>query len=171
MLISNKKSDVSVAFSALNEAIESSRFKANLHCGKKGINITQVRLKKSKDYCGNHPGPCLVQEQTHRHHIFLEGLDWIAFNWLVNNVLDRFSLDANVTSGALADTRTFYVRKGTSRRMFYEYTYIGDDDRPIPVWINGNEDYFSNYCGKKPPRLSMKDYPHLLGTPGLLTIK
>ena len=81
----------------------------------KGVEIRLfcIRLKAKKGYCGNHPGPCRLSGRRHARHRFLEGLDWCSFNDMVNDLLDRLDLDADVRSS------TCWVRKGGKRRTSY----------------------------------------------------
>src|SRR5947209_8616203 len=82
---------------------------------RKGVEVRlfSIRLKMSKGYCGNHPGARRVIGRKHAPHKFLEGLDWCSFNDMVNDLLDRLDLDADVRS------TTCWVRKGGKRRTCY----------------------------------------------------
>ncbi len=82
---------------------------------RKGIEVRlfTIRLKTAKGYCGNHPGPCRLTGRKHREGSWLEGADWVSFNLLVNDMLDRLDMEADVRS------TTCWVRKGGNRRTSY----------------------------------------------------
>ncbi len=82
---------------------------------RKGVDIRlfSIRLKTAKGYCGNHPGPCRLTGRKHARHKYLEGADWVSFNDMVNDLLDRLDLDADVRSS------TCWIRKGGKRRTCY----------------------------------------------------
>jgi hypothetical protein len=128
----------------LVEMLESSRFAGVvqvLTCNRVGrpnrITVTQVRLRAPKPYCGAHPGACLV-ERPHRNLRFLEGADWIAFNDLVNTVLDRLDVDADVGSSVCN------IRRGRCRRV----AYCGKDGAAGHAeWEKfGDMDEYENRC-------------------------
>lgn len=104
---------------ALYSSLDHSRFTVGsvetVRRPRKGIEVRlfTIRLKTSKDYCGNHPGPCRVTGGRHAKHKYLEGLDWVSFNDMVNDLLDRLDLEADVRSS------TCWIRKGGKRRVSY----------------------------------------------------
>lgn len=84
---------------------------------KQYINITQVRLRAAKEFCGNHPAACEVGNPNHRKGKYLEGADWVQFNDELNNILDRMNVSARVESAQVI------VRKGELRRTNYRHRY------------------------------------------------
>jgi len=104
--------------SRFNFGIE--RIKGRIKLGGKGV--AGVRLKESKDYCGAHAGPCKFTgiQEKHRKLKFLEGADWVAFNDMVNDILDRMGIEANVASSVCV------IRKGLLRRTNYGSFGHGD---------------------------------------------
>lgn len=120
--------------------------------------LTTIRLKHPKDYCGNHPGPCLVENgREHRKSRCMEGGDWVQFNDLLNDVLDRMNVSANFQSSHVV------MRKGRNRRVNYDMHDIGRDGRIHMDWVKvGEEDDYADFCGKVAPAST---YPN--GTPGL----
>jgi hypothetical protein len=144
---------------ALREIINLSRFTAEVETHKHHVSIHKIRLRKSKDYCGNHPNACPVRPtgpKPHRHSTCLEGTDWVSFNDMVNNILDQMNVSANVASSLCI------VRKGALRRNEYHGHTLGNGiDRE---WDRDTtpENYVDNKG--KPPIIS--DYPK--DTPGIL---
>lgn len=98
------------------------------------INISSVRLRKAKEFCGSHPAACEVGNPTHRKGKHLEGADWVQFNDELNNILDRLSVSARVESALVI------VRKGDLRRTIYRHRY------PQPganaEWVKDSEHEF-----------------------------
>lgn len=90
----------------LLKEVEKSRFtvRADLeHLSKTqpGVKVTEVRLRNAKHFCGQHPGPCPVLfggPRPHRKHKFLEGLDWVGFNQMFNDLMDRKKIDCDFFS-------------------------------------------------------------------------
>lgn len=142
---------------ALANAINRSRFTATLIQIKHGFEIGTVRLRQSKDYCGNHPLPCPVRPyQAHKPHIHskcLEGADWVAFNDMLNDVLDKLRVSANVASSHVI------IRKGEKRCTVYMSQPLGNG---IDNEWQRDSGCFENKMGMKSPR---SDYP--TGTPGI----
>lgn len=116
--------------------------------------ISRIRLKESKEYCGNHPAECEVNGiGKPRKANYLEGLDWVEFNDLLNDILDQFSVEANVASSVCI------IRQGFKRRVNYEMSRQFSQNQ----WTKkGDDDDYVNYCGVDAPASS---YPY--GTPGL----
>jgi hypothetical protein len=151
----------------LDLAIQASRFTARIEIGKlrykAGIKISVVRLRNRKDYCGAHAGPCpVVGGRKHMIARYLEGLDWVGFNHLLNDVLDAHNLSYDVFSfNRESLVRQYYIRRGRQRRIAYVYDHNGR----FAHWTQGTDECFADYCGKPSP-----DYdPEILasGTPGL----
>jgi hypothetical protein len=116
------------------------------------ITLREIRLREAKDYCGNHPGPCLLG-RPHRKYRYLEGLDWVEFNDLVNDTLDHLQIAANVASTAVV------VRIGSQRRIRYTHHALNAFHHD---WIKQGESAdFADYRGRVAPA---SEYPP--GTPG-----
>lgn len=148
------------------EAVEKSRFRATVeiddHKGKTGVKVSVVRLRRRKGYCGAHPGPCLVNRGRHPVNSILEGLDWVGFNHLINDVLDALGVDCNVfTYNRESLTSKYMIRRGRERRVGYPFEYRGD----FAHWTQGHDFDFEDHCGKPSPEVD----PSILdsGTPGL----
>lgn len=148
---------VAVVLNRLEQYLAESRFTAQLDTDYTTIVILKVRLRESKPYCGNHAGPCqintLVGPQPHMRLRYLEGLDWVSFNDMLNDCLDALNIEAKVWS------MICNIRKGRLRRTEYS-----------GGWDNGGEwaknpsfSYWEDYCGRTDAPRS--DYPS--GTPGL----
>lgn len=94
------------------------------------LTLGKIRLKASKPYCGNHPGPCALSgHRPEKKGKFLEGSDWVEFNDCVNLYLDQHSVEALVFSRPLELRKPLIVRQGRRRRTHYGCTW------PFP---NGN---------------------------------
>lgn len=142
--------------SDLVRAISISRFTARVERHTSNITIHDVRLRVAKDYCGNHPNACPVRPGVHRPHKetkHLEGADWVAFNDMLNDVLDCLSVSANAASSLCI------IRKGSARRMRYEGHFLQNGiDRE---WNRDDTQYASYLRKGHPPTV----YP--LDTPGI----
>lgn len=117
------------------------------------LKVRGVRLRKKKDYCGQHPGPCLnLFPRPHRKGTWLEGADWIGFNNMVNDLFDRRHYSVNVFSfNREAHGGKYHIRRGKHRRVCYdmrtEYTSFG---RPFSLWEEETAADFLNCCGMPP---------------------
>jgi hypothetical protein len=157
-----KNSTVNEVIGLLCKAIYESRFTAEINTPAKGkVKISEVRLRQSKSYCGNHPKAC-ENTGTHRKHPknkILEGADWVEFNDLLNDVMDANNIEANIQSSAVI------IRKGRLRRIHYDaQNFVGNAwqwDKDAPDWCW--EDHMGN-----PPNGASK-FP--LGTPGIYNRK
>jgi hypothetical protein len=102
---------------AIRAFINTSRFTANVlieGARKKSINITEVRLRKKKPYCGNHPNSCeLGGGGKDPKRVYLEGADWVEFNDRLNDIMDEKHISANARSAVC------HIRRGTYRRVYY----------------------------------------------------
>lgn len=81
------------------------------------VMIRNVRLRESKHYCGAHAGPCQINPLFHKPHRkakFLEGADWVAFNDMLNDLLDEMGIHADVSSSVCV------IRKGLERCVEYD---------------------------------------------------
>ena len=140
-------------FSYLQERIiKEGRFRATLIVGHKygilpSIVIKPVRLVKAKEYCGNHPGECVIPPHgSKKKHVatYLEWEDWVAFNGMVNRVLNRFRANADVWSTP-ADVRgKMWVRKGLKARKRYDWEdkFLPGRSVPVRVWNQGDDSQF-----------------------------
>ena len=139
----------------LTATINRSRFilKENIEISmthKPTIKIHGIRLRQSKPYCGNHAGSCRL-ERNHRKSSCLEGLDWVSFNNMLNDVLDANNHDGDAGSSVCI------IRKAGKRRLNYQANEHGE-------WEKDTEDfYYANYRGKKAPQTG-----YTPGTPGIL---
>ena len=98
----------------IKTAIDSSRFTAQFESIAKGLKITNVRLRDRKLCCGNHPNSCEIGgEETSKRGRYLEGADWVEFNDMLNDTLDKYNISARIESAACI------VRKGNLRRTHY----------------------------------------------------
>lgn len=140
--------------SALRRAIATSRFTARVETERSNITIHDVRLIEKKHYCGNHPLPCPVRavHVPHKRMNFLEGADWVAFNDMVNDVLDALEISANAGSSLVK------IRKGDSRCIEYTPYSLGNGANE---WQNDSHKFMC-CIGKQAPR---SQYPN--GTPGI----
>jgi hypothetical protein len=153
----------------LLKEVEKSRFtlRADLeHLGKQpGVKVTEVRLRNAKDFCGQHPGPCVALfPRPHRRHKFLEGLDWVGFNQMFNNLMDRKKIDCDFFSynREMRGGGRYYIRKGTLRRLKYPFETVNGI---FHLWLPGTfEEDFIDCCGKPPPAIPW--YVEDAGTPG-----
>jgi hypothetical protein len=140
----------------LARSIAPSRFVCRVRVlDRRTIRLETVRLFAAKYYCGNHPGPCRPGGPRHRRRVYLEGADWVAFNDLVNDVLDRLDVSADVGSHVA-------VRHGRRRRIAYHASHA--DPPTIAEWepFGAPSDY-ADHCGRRdaPP----SRFP--AGTPGI----
>ena len=123
----------------------------------KVIEIRTIRLIQSKDYCGNHPLPCPVRPfQAHKPHIHskcLEGADWVAFNDMLNDILDKLKVSANVASSHVI------IRKGLLRCVNYDSRLLSNGIEN--EWVKDSH-FFEDWTGRKAGR---SVYPP--GTPGI----
>jgi hypothetical protein len=140
---------------ALNALINASRFTAKLETvtypRMVRVYICPIRLRQTKDYRGNHPGPCQVSGRRHKKTAYLEGMDWVAFNDMVNDALDSIHHDG--IAGSVVN-----IRQGKKRR-----TYYGMTTGPHVDWLpQGDCLDYADYCGQQAPRSELPN-----GTPGI----
>ncbi|MEK6878467.1 MAG: hypothetical protein AABY22_02610 [Nanoarchaeota archaeon] len=120
----------------LSQTIQNSRFTANLeNLTSKSLRISDIRLRDSKSYCGNHPKTCKFPNENHQKSKYLEGADWIEFNDLINDVLDSLKVAANVFNSVCI------IRKGNKRRIKYN----ADKQFPNNTW-QWNKDEIEEDC-------------------------
>lgn len=101
-------------------------FEAERLQGKKvhRVAVRNVRLRQSKPYCGNHAGPCKINplfDSPHRKMKCLEGADWVAFNDMVNDVLDSMGVNAVRVASSVC-----IIRRGLERCIEYLEGKNGD---------------------------------------------
>lgn len=144
---------------AINCRVASSRFTAEVEPRRRSVKILQVRLRKKKLYCGNHPKACeRVVHGKHRRLDYLEGADWVEFNDLVNDVLDRLGVECNVK------TSQCIIRKGRRRRVEYDANTQQFDGN----WrwdMDGPDFHYVDNCGNEEYDLILSRFP--FGTPGI----
>lgn len=129
-----------------------------------GLKVMNVRLRKKKDYCGQHPGPCLaLGPQRHRKGTWLEGADWVGFNNLINDLFDRLGYSVNVFSfNREGHSGKYYIRRGLLRRVRYDMQTHYNYGRQFSLWREAVDTDFRNCCGEKPPEALFPD-----DTPGI----
>jgi hypothetical protein len=105
------------------------------------IELRRVRLDVKKPYCGNHPGPCEAGGPKMKA-TYLEWDDWVRFHGIVNDCLDTLGFDADVWSTPQDCKGRFWMRKGRTRRVRYDYTETVRFGRPLRLWNPGTDDQF-----------------------------
>jgi len=166
-LIPKDDHSVHALYYLVNEALMPSRFKASLEITKKGrtvlgLKISVIRLRQKKSYCGAHPGPCLANPfRRHTNSTYLEGLDWVGFNAMLNDALDKAEVNCDVFSYNRESLLkgAYYIRRGKCRRVAYPYAQADN----FAHWLQGDETAFADYCSSTPPPVSVD---LLDGTPG-----
>lgn len=158
---------------ALEMEAAGSRFRLRSEIGKlgsrHGLSVYEVRLRRKKPYCGAHPGPCLVNplfERKHRVYSYLEGLDWLGFFQMLNNLLDRLGASCEVFTynREASSNGRYYLRRGRLRRVAYPYAYDRGNHWTQDRDDLTDDDVFQDHVGKPPP-----PYDEALlsdGTPG-----
>lgn len=164
-VIKCKDSDEAAAVAAaIDSAVARSRFRLEhpirtvpRRGGRADVLVEHVRLRVPKPYCGNHPGPCRIDprfERPHRKLVFCEGLDWVSWNDLVNDVLDR------LRHGGDAASRSVVIRRAGRRRVVYGERYLAFNH--VDWDPDGENGDYQDCRGRRPPP---SDYPS--GTPGI----
>jgi hypothetical protein len=101
----------------------SQRISAKPYAESFALRLLQIRLKNKKYYCGQHPGPCPINRifapPPHPLCHLLEGLDWVSLDDMVNDILDRHSIEALVWSHGTEFDRKFFIRRHQQRRTNY----------------------------------------------------
>lgn len=149
MLIKKPNYTVYLLRDYLAHAIEATRFTAIFSEKGKDVCVGKVRLREAKPYCGSHPGACNTRlsiyfpVKRNRKAKYLEGLDWVAFDDWLNNVLDQLNISATVESAVCI------IRKGTERRTGYFSVF---DKYGNQEFTKMGADYgYKDYCGKPAP--------------------
>lgn len=147
-------------FTWLADVYAMPRWLGGIRKGRRILRLTNVRLRRRKFYCGQHPGPCrALFPRPHRRGKWLEGADWVGMNDLINDVLDEAQLTVDVFSASRESDGLQWVRKGRRRR--WNYGQIAADG--FVHWDGpGSPGDYVDRCGQitGPSR-----HPH--GTPGL----
>lgn len=129
---------------------------------RRSLRIVGVRLKRKKFYCGQHAGPC--RNTIRRRHplaSYLEGADFVGFNDMLNDLCDKYSIEADIWSTRESLGR-LYLRRGRSRCVYYECDYI--TGRHWHANKNVSTSFTDHHFGIKTPaeRSEFTD-----GTPGI----
>ncbi len=123
------------AAAAIQQRLHQSRFFVNVATnvytrprrgGKVDLFIMTVRLREAKPYCGNHAGPCQVGAGKHKRARTLEGLDWVAWNDMLNDALDEIEHAGDAGSPRVR------IRRDGRRRVEYSGSGHGDWDKDGP---------------------------------------
>jgi hypothetical protein len=96
------------------------------------VMLRGIILKSSKEYCGQHAFACEIANPgrallgvKERKGKWLEGADWVAFNDMVNDILDLMNNPtADVWSDARNRDKGIVIRQGRDRCI----EYFGDID-------------------------------------------
>jgi hypothetical protein len=143
----------------IEKALERSRFTAHLEPkmlgGRnygEGIIVRPVRLREAKPYCGQHPGECQVPfggPRPKRSYRYLEWDDWVEFNNLLNDIMDRLHVQADAWScppETLDKGSKMWIRRialGRRHRYEWEPEYRASfGGREVRVWNHGSDDQF-----------------------------
>jgi len=158
----------------LEELLKQSRFTARLDVefspnqvrNKHVLKISNVRLRRKKGYCGQHPNACVVRliPKKHIRAHYLEGADWVAFDDMLNDLCDRKCWEADIWSKSLEFRGKMVIRKGRRRRIAYhsECRIVGGG-WPHYQWdTTFRDEDFADRIGQESPRSVYPD-----GTPGL----
>jgi hypothetical protein len=161
MLINKFKTDIAsndIAW-AIQGRIANSRFTAEVETMRRAVKILKVRLRKKKLYCGNHPKACEAPGGgKHKRLDYLEGADWVEFNDLINDVLDKLNVECSVA------TSQCILRKGRRRRVEYE----ANEQFPNGTWkwdMDGPDFHYVDNCGNTEVDKVLSKFP--FGTPGI----
>lgn len=140
---------------ALGHAMDLSPFTCEVRIkSEKIVTLHNIRLKHKKRYCGSHPNFCEVEGG--RMGTWLEGADWVAFNDLLNDVLDILDVKANVSSTICI------LRKGKLRRIHYGSHETGLVNQPYEWNRDEDDSNYEYHCLGGAPDSTFPD-----GTPGM----
>lgn len=118
------------------------------------IVIKGVRLTSAKPYCGQHPGECLINPFTgrapeKRNGSWLEWDDWIQFNNLVNDFLDKLPHPSEAWScppEQMDKGRKFFFRRNDKPRTQYDWDEkMNRYGQVLRIWNHGTPDQFQTY--------------------------
>lgn len=123
------------------------------------LKISGPRLLRKKFYCGQHAGPCRAGVRR-RHPLgsWLEGADFVAFDDMLNDLCDKYQIEAEIWSTRESIGR-LYLRDGKLRRNRY-YNPCG-----VAHWMGGRHrsDFIDRFGNPEPAERS--DFT--AGTPGI----
>jgi hypothetical protein len=110
------------------------------------IFVKPVRLVKARPYCGAHFGPCPVSNKPKPRATYLEFSDWIKFHKLVNTVLNKYRVNADVwTTPMEGGVSKMWIRKGSKARVRYDWTEMYNTyGRVARIWNQGTDDQFES---------------------------
>jgi hypothetical protein len=139
------------------------------------IEIKGVRLKTRKEYCGSHPGACELAFREHRNTAYLEGADWVEFNDMLNNHMDKHNISCVIWSAPTERQRSqaterMRIRIGMHRRIRYDMRPNESPFRGNSTWeLNGN---VADFCVPRFLESGLPDVPFTYsefpsGTPGI----
>lgn len=104
----------------------------------RAIRLRNIRLRTKKFYCGQHAGPCPIRpfggEKKHTKSRYLEGADWVGFDDMLNDILDRHRMEATIWSAGLEFKEKFFVRLHQQRRTIYPAHWERQFDTDFMVW-------------------------------------
>ena len=145
--------DRDIVRDALLQALDDNAFRASVSLGTRGGDLTYVRRTRYHEYCGSHPMACEIRGrfgQRRQRAMLLEGGDWIQFNDLVNDIFDRYMIDADV---GLWTGRGINIRLNTSRRINYR-AYLASDFGGLQYeWSElGLPSDYEDWTGRQAPR-------------------
>lgn len=116
--------------------------------------LHRIRLTKNKPYCGQHPGECVIGiigilgARPKPALRCLEWGDWVRFNELINDVLDKMGACAEVWSRPRElpirgqSSNKFWIRKENRRRRRWDWESEWNGMREIRRWDMGSESQF-----------------------------
>ncbi len=111
-----------------------------------GLELLRVRLTQGKEYCGQHPGECVGPVRRKPVNRLLEWDDWVAFNDLINDILDAANLETDVWSkprDLLDHGHRFWIRKDNQRRTAWDWVERQGSWAPLRIWNHGSPDQFA----------------------------
>lgn len=124
--------------------------------------LGSIRLWRKKDYCGQHPGPCLpspLGERPHKRGSWLEGSDWVGFNDLLNDICDKLNLTVDIWShNREAHSGKYWIRQGARRRTGYLHEWTWG----VRHWAKEQDSDFEDCRGQVSLVSNVSD-----GTPGI----
>ncbi len=81
------------------------------------LELSAIRLRSAKPYCGQHAGPCRVTfPRRHKVGCWLEGADWVGWGDMLNDFCDRARIKADIWSHGAEFYKPYFVRRGAARR-------------------------------------------------------
>lgn len=130
---------------------------------KPGLQISNVRLLHKKDYCGAHPGECQLNpffQKPHMKASYLEGLDWVGFNKMLNDTIDALGLEAWIYSfNREARVHRYFIRRGRLRLWNYEMEMVFNGFNTFYHWATPKLEDYGDHVGKPSPNDEYPDGP------------